>query len=70
LLKYELHQKGVFTAKHGTWINKKRGYSLFEYLFARVLASHRRGLGSISSQDMSFSGLLVEDGNDLGQVSP
>jgi hypothetical protein len=36
-----------------------------ETLFARVLASHRRGPGSISCRDMLISGALVEDGDDL-----
>jgi hypothetical protein len=36
-----------------------------EKLFARVLASHRIGPGSIPGQDISVSGTLVEDGNDL-----
>ncbi len=42
---------------------------LFEYLFARALAFYVRGSGSIPGRDMSISGPLVEDGDDLGQVS-
>ncbi len=42
---------------------------LFEWLFSRVLASHRGGPGSIPGRDMSVSGPLVKDGDDLGQVS-
>jgi hypothetical protein len=36
-----------------------------EKLFVRVLASQRKGPGSISGQDMSVSGALVENGDDL-----
>jgi hypothetical protein len=43
---------------------------LFEYLFARMLASHRGGLASIPGQDMSVSDALVKYGDDIGQVSP
>jgi hypothetical protein len=43
--------------------------TLFEKLFAGVLAIHRGGQGKIIGRDMSVSGPLVEDGDDLGQVS-
>jgi hypothetical protein len=39
-------------------------------LFARVHATHRGGTGLIPGQNMSGSGPLVEDGDDLGQVCP
>ncbi len=42
---------------------------LFEWLFSRVLASHRGGPDSIPGRDMSVPGSLVEDKDDLGQVS-
>ncbi len=42
---------------------------LFERLFSGVLASHRGGPGSIPGRDMSVSGPLLWDGDDLGQVS-
>jgi hypothetical protein len=38
---------------------------LFQYVFAKALAY----TGSITGQDNSVSGALVEDGDDLGQVS-
>jgi hypothetical protein len=34
-------------------------------LFSRVLASHRRGPGSIPDRDMSVLRPLVKDGDDL-----
>ncbi len=40
---------------------------LFEWLFSRVLNSHRGGPGSIRSWYMSVMGPLVYDGDDLGQ---
>ncbi len=43
--------------------------TLFEQLFALALYSHHGGQGSIPSQDMSVSGPLVEDGDDLGLKS-
>jgi hypothetical protein len=43
---------------------------LLEQRVNKVLASHSGGLGSIPGQDMSVSGPLVKDGDDLGQVSP
>ncbi len=43
---------------------------LFDQLFARVPASHFGGPGLIPGRDMSVSGALVEDGDDLGQGSP
>jgi hypothetical protein len=42
------------------------GYAII-YL-ARVLASHREGLGSIPGQDMTVLGPLVYDEDDLGQT--
>jgi hypothetical protein len=36
--------------------------------FFRVLASHRGGPGSIPGWDMSASGSLDKDGDDLGQI--
>jgi hypothetical protein len=42
---------------------------LFELRIA-LLASHRGGSGSIPSRDMLVLVALVEDGDDLGQVSP
>jgi hypothetical protein len=41
----------------------------FEWLFSGVFASHRGGPGSIPGRDMSVSGSLVKDEDDLGQVS-
>jgi len=38
---------------------------LFDYVFAKV----RAYTGSIPGQDISISGALIEDGDDLGQVS-
>ncbi len=43
--------------------------TLFEQLFALALYSHHGGQGSIPSQDMSVSGPLVQDGDDLGLKS-
>ncbi len=43
---------------------------LFEWLFSRVLVSHRGGPGLVPGRDMSVLGPLVKDGDDLGQVSP
>ncbi len=37
---------------------------LFEWIFYRMLASHRGGLGSIPGRDMSVLGPLVYDGDD------
>jgi hypothetical protein len=42
---------------------------LFEKLFARVHASHCGCLGLIPGRDMSVSGPLVENGDDLGHWS-
>jgi hypothetical protein len=42
---------------------------LLEWVFSRVLASHRGGPGSIPGRDMSVLGLIVQDEDDLGQVS-
>jgi hypothetical protein len=39
---------------------------MFEWLFSTVLSG---GLGSIPGQDMSVLGPLVQDEDDLGQVS-
>jgi len=43
---------------------------LFEQFFARVLASYQWGLVLIPCWDMSVSGALVYNVDDLGQVSP
>jgi hypothetical protein len=37
---------------------------------ARLLASHRGGPGSILGRDMSVSGPLVKDRDDLGEALP
>jgi hypothetical protein len=42
---------------------------LFEWLFSRVLASHSGGPGLIPGRDISVSGPLVEDGDDLAWSS-
>jgi hypothetical protein len=43
---------------------------LFESLIARVVASHQGSQYLIPGRDMLVSGPLVEDEDDLGQVSP
>jgi hypothetical protein len=43
---------------------------LFGYLFARMLASHHGGPGSIPNRDMSVSGALVDYEDDLDSVFP
>ncbi len=50
-----------------TYVEVSNGsIKLFEMLFARV---HACDPGSIPGRDMFVSGALVEDGDDLGQVS-
>ncbi len=44
-------------------------YKLFEWLFSRVLVSHLGGPGLVPGWDMSILGPLIQDGDDLGQVS-
>ncbi len=43
---------------------------LFILIFARVLACHSGGPGSIPGREMVVSGTLEEDRDDLGQASP
>ncbi len=43
--------------------------NLLKWLFSRVLASHRRGPDSIPGRHISVLGPLVQNGDDLSQVS-